>query len=120
MVYINTFNAIFTVVLITLLSGFIILTAYLWNENLKMRAEDKIEEAVSGMNKKDCLSLISHYEGRVVLYNECRFNPDINLYINDEFVNYSKTYEDSTIILEFDDRNINSLRIVYDNGRITK
>lgn len=90
MVYINTFNAIFGVFLIILLSAFIIFVAFLWIDNLQGQVDESINEVSFECS---CLDVISDTGNSLIIMNtNCLYV--VNLTINGTPINDSIYYED--------------------------
>ena len=102
MVYINSFNAVFSLTLVGLLSGFVIITAYFWVENLEERAEAGVEGVAENITVCECLQLVSNYKQEIILYNDCSYNFTIDFF-----------YENTTRFFELVDEGGGVLRIKH-------
>ena len=111
MVYINSFNAFFTVIMIGLLSGFVIFTAYLWIGTLEEHASEGIGRTSYNMTRCNCLFLISEYNGNIVLYNECRYGLNFTLFVDGVQTAFSRVDEEGGVIKIYYNHSDNSSNI---------
>lgn len=90
MVYVNSFNAIIGVGLIILLSAFIIFVGYLWVQNLQERADESIQEELTGKDC-DCFDTISDNGDEAVFMNvKCDFVSDLIIVAGAEVFKFEK------------------------------
>lgn len=103
MVYINTFNAVFFLLMDIIIAGFVLLVAYLWIQNLEAKGTAQIYEQLN-THPCNCLTILSDNGAQLFVMNtNCGYV--VNLTINGAVYNKS-LYNGDFVIYNYNNRSI--------------